>query len=289
MDNNSFIVKQNTEDRLYVPVYQDFLDSLVLTGKEKLIYILLKRYLKFRENAGEVYPTIDTLCKQSNMSKPTVIKIIKQLEKKNLLKIEQRGLNKPNLYTLNDNSNMWRANSIEEVKEAIDEQEEQKYIELLKSKGYEVIKKELKSETDQSTDLNPKINQHYNLNNTTKIGESQYTKAFSRDMVNEIYDFNIILHDRSTQKEDFDSLFELILEILNSTLQTIRINGEDIPIEIVKSRFLKLNYMHLEYVIDEVEKQSNIKNKRSYLITSLYNSYTTINLHYSNIVNNDNK
>lgn len=112
--------------------------------------------------------------------------------------------------------------------------------------------------------------------------------AFSRDMVNEIYDFDILVNDRKAQRETFDNFLELILEVLNSTAKTIRVNGEDKPTEIVKTRFLKLNYSHLEYVIYEVEKQTEIiRNKRAYIITSLYNSYTTINTHYTNLVNHD--
>ena len=163
--NDHFTVKQSTE-RLFVPVYQDFLDSKVLTGKEKIVFIMLKRYLTFGNDEGEVYPTIDTLCKQCDMSKPTIIKILKQLEKKRVLKIEQRGLNKPNLYTLYDLKTIWNSNSKQEVIDAINENEEERLIDFLRAKGYFVTKeKEVVSATDQSTDSTSQINANSVENN----------------------------------------------------------------------------------------------------------------------------
>ena len=44
-DNETFIVQSDSPDRLYVKTYHDFLDSTIIGGKEKLIFILLKRYL----------------------------------------------------------------------------------------------------------------------------------------------------------------------------------------------------------------------------------------------------
>lgn len=284
--NDHFTVKQSTE-RLFVPVYQDFLDSKVLNGKEKIVFIMLKRYLTFGNDEGEVYPTIDTLCKQCDMSKPTIIKILKQLENKGVLKIEQRGLNKPNLYTLYDLKNIWNSNSKQEVIEAINENEEERLIDFLRAKGYFVTKeKEVVSATDQSTDSTSQINTNSVENNTTtKMLQSQENIAFTRQMLNEKYDFEILVSNDNTKENYYDQMLELIYDVLNSNAKTIRIGKEDKPSEVVKARLLKLNYMHIQYVVDEVIELSNIKNKKAYLITSLYNSYTTLDFHYSNLVN----
>jgi len=73
----------------------------------------------------------------------------------------------------------------------------------------------------------------------------------------------------------------------NGTL-TIRIAGEDYPYNLVKSKFLKLNSTHLEYVIgcmkNNTTKVSNIK---AYLTTALYNAPNTINHYYTAEVNHD--
>ena len=73
-----------------------------------------------------------------------------------------------------------------------------------------------------------------------------------------------------------------------SCAETIRINGEDIPVAVIKSRYLKLNDSHIEYVIDSMEKNpSDIRNIRAYLLTALYNAPVTIDNYYSALVNHD--
>ena len=69
---------------------------------------------------------------------------------------------------------------------------------------------------------------------------------------------------------------------------TIRINGEDMPQQVVKSRFLKLNSSHIEYVLEAMNKNpSDIRNIRAYLLTALYNASLTIDNYYSALVNHD--
>lgn len=53
-----------------------------------------------------------------------------------------------------------------------------------------------------------------------------------------------------------------------------RVGKEDKPAAVVKSRLLKLERHHLEYVLDCFRKNTTeIRNIRAYLLTSLYNSY----------------
>ena len=64
-----------------------------------------------------------------------------------------------------------------------------------------------------------------------------------------------------------------MLDAVCSTAPTIRINGEDMPQQVVKSRFLKLNSSHIEYVLEAMNKNpSDIRNIRAYLLTALYNA-----------------
>ena len=68
----------------------------------------------------------------------------------------------------------------------------------------------------------------------------------------------------------------------------IRIGGEDYPKEVVKSRLLKLDSGHIEYVIHSLhENTTKVRNIRAYLLTSLYYAPTTINSYYTALVNHD--
>lgn len=69
---------------------------------------------------------------------------------------------------------------------------------------------------------------------------------------------------------------------------TIRIGKENLPQEVVKGRFLKLNSVHLEYVSDCLKKNTiKINNIKNYLMTTLYNAPVTMDPFYTAEVNHD--
>lgn len=107
-----------------------------------------------------------------------------------------------------------------------------------------------------------------------------------REIIEDNIEFSILC-----QRPDGDRLEEIVeimLDAICSTSKTIRINGEDMPQEVVKSRFLKLNSSHIEYVFHAMEKcPSDIRNIRAYLLTTLYNAPATIDNYYTAQVNHD--
>jgi hypothetical protein len=88
------------------------------------------------------------------------------------------------------------------------------------------------------------------------------------------------------KKENVNPIFDILCETV-CRMGKIRVSGCDFPAEVVKSRFLKLRYHHIEYVLDSIEKcDSEIRNMKAYLLTCLYNSYTTYEAHTTTAVNN---
>lgn len=91
-----------------------------------------------------------------------------------------------------------------------------------------------------------------------------------------------------TEKEKIDELVSIMLDVICSTNKTVRVNGEDMPQEVVKNRFLKLDSSHIDYVLTVLKKNtSEVRNIRAYLITALYNAPTTIDSYYTAWVNHD--
>ena len=111
-----------------------------------------------------------------------------------------------------------------------------------------------------------------------------------RERYREIIEENIeyeIMKDRP-DGDRLGEIVEIMLDAVCSTAPTIRINGEDMPQQVVKSRFLKLNSSHIEYVLEAMSKNpSDIRNIRAYLLTALYNASLTIDNYYSALVNHD--
>ena len=80
----------------------------------------------------------------------------------------------------------------------------------------------------------------------------------------------------------------LMVDVMISHKGTVRISGDDKLIEIVKSRFMKLNSTHIEYVLDGMKDNPvKVRNIKAYLLASLYNAPVTINNYYSALVNHD--
>ncbi len=95
-------------------------------------------------------------------------------------------------------------------------------------------------------------------------------------------------YDQYDEKEMYEEIYETICDVVCVKRSTIRINGEDYPYEPVKSRFLKLNSSHVEYVMLCMKNTATkITNIRAYLITALYNAPSTMNHYYQQAVQYD--
>ena len=86
----------------------------------------------------------------------------------------------------------------------------------------------------------------------------------------------------------YEEIYETVCDVVCVKRRAIRINGEDYPYELVKSRFLKLNSSHVAYVMDCMKNtDTKITNIRAYLITALYNAPSTMNHYYQQEVQHD--
>jgi len=89
--------------------------------------------------------------------------------------------------------------------------------------------------------------------------------------------------------EDVDELVELIVEVMMMPDDSIlRIAGVEKPVVLVKNRFMKLNFTHIEYVLFCLHRNTNkVGNIKAYLLTTLYNASLTISNFYQAEVNHD--
>ena len=93
----------------------------------------------------------------------------------------------------------------------------------------------------------------------------------------------------SFKEERVPGILQVRPLIVNSTnRKTLRIAGDDKPAEVVRSRFMKLNADHIRFVLKCLaENSSPIRNMKQYLLASLYNAPTTMQLSYQNQTNHD--
>ncbi len=108
------------------------------------------------------------------------------------------------------------------------------------------------------------------------------------ELIRDNLELDILAQNSRLDMDRISEMVETMLDVVCSTKPTIRINGEDMPQQVVKSRFLKLNSSHIEYILDAMRDcPSDIRNIRAYMLTVLYNASLTIDNYYSALVNRD--
>ena len=126
--------------------------------------------------------------------------------------------------------------------------------------------------------------QSINLDGMDRMDEREQYRELIRDNL----EIDIRSQDRHYDLDRVNEIVEIMLDAVCSTSPTIRINGEDMPQPVVKSRFLKLDSGHIDYVLQAMNDcPSDIRNIRAYLLTALYNASLTIDNYYSARVNYD--
>ena len=119
--------------------------------------------------------------------------------------------------------------------------------------------------------------------------ERKGTEAFKqsavdiyREIIMENIEYDTLTQDPKMDKERLDEIVDLMLETVCSARKTLRIAGDDYPAELVKSKFLKLNSSHIEFVMDCMrENTTKIRNIKQYLRAVLFNAPSTIDNYYT--------
>lgn len=123
----------------------------------------------------------------------------------------------------------------------------------------------------------------------SRIGQDRMRERESyREIILENIDYDILTQDEKLDRDRLDELVELMVDTVCSNREMIRIAGDDYPAEVVKSRFLKIDSSHIEYVLERMrENTTYVRNIKKYLLAALYNAPTTINSYYSSLVQHD--
>ena len=109
-----------------------------------------------------------------------------------------------------------------------------------------------------------------------------------RELILENIEYDYLCREFSTYREDLDEIVELMVETVCAKRKTTRIAGSDFPHEVVRSRFLKLDSEHIRFVMDGMQKNTTeVRNMKQYLLAVLFNAPTTMNNHYTSLVNHD--
>ena len=229
--------------------------------------------------AGRVYIifTLDEVMEALGCAKQKAVKLLDELEvKAGLIERKRQGLCKPNLiYVKNFITGVPKSNFRE--------------YDFQTSGGMNITPQEVPKSNGNNTDLNHTDKSETDLiSSKGRISASEeirtsYERYFRRSL-----EIEMVKENHPEQWETVDGILDLLVDTCCSNREWIQISGDRKPIEIVKSRFMKLTMFHLEYVLDSLAKNTTrIRNINQYLLASLFNAPSTISPYYQSMVNYD--
>lgn len=258
-----------------------------VSADAKLLYgILLDRMNLSAKNgwldeAGRVYIifTIEEIKESLGCAEKKAVKLLDELEKKaELIERKRQGLGKPNLIY---------------VKNFISGSVERQFLNCQNdnSATFQNTIQDLSKVQGNNTDI-----KNTDLSDTNPIFPSvDCGKDNGNEEYRQYYQYFYEQLGIEYLKKDYpydlgilESILELVVETVCSMRQIIRIGGDDRPVEVVKSRFMKLDSEHIRYVLDCFkENTTKIRNIRQYMLATLYNAPTTIGSYFDALVRHD--
>ena len=259
-----------------------------ISAEAKLLYSLLFDRTELSNKNGwlddqnRVYIifTVAEIRECMNCGNKKAIQLLDELENKaGLIERKRQGLGKPNLIY------------VKSFYRTVDKYGERHFLKCqndtsgsVKMTSQEVSESHSNNTDNKKTDMN-----HTDLSflpgRESKRNDdyAQYESYFRSEL-----EIPILIRNSPTEKETLEGILDLLAETCSSKRKTIRIAGDDKPIEVVKSRLMKLNSMHIQFVLDCLKENTTcVRDMKQYLLTTLFNAPVTIDPYYQSRVNHD--
>lgn len=257
--------------------------------------------------------TVEEIAELMNCGTQKAVRLLKELDsEKGIGLVEKRrlGLGKPNvIYVKNFMVKQPKKEEKEPEKPVNTQNCENHNSRVVKTTIQECPKSQFKNDENHNSGIVkittlecPKSQSNNTDINKTDISETEINQSYpitsnnflkKKDVMEEMRAYREVIHENIDYqyhaKEDVDELVELIIEVMMMPEDSmIRIAGVEKPVALVKSRFMKLNYSHIEYVLFCLNRNTTkVGNIKAYVLTALYNAPATINSYYQAEVNHD--
>ena len=312
LDRMSLSIKNrwfDEEDRVYIIFTVDEIAELLNCGTQKAVKLM--KELDTNQGIGLIEK------KRLGLGKPNVIYVKNFLVKEKISsEQEEKTLENPENTQNSENHNSRNVKTIiQEFPESQFKNSENHNSGMVKTTNQEFPESQFKNGENHTsrivkikTQEVPKSQSNNTDINKTDFSETDPIQSYQSLTADEVYpveedvmekmetyraliqdniDYECFLDKR--EREEVDELVELMVEILMlPDNRVVRIGGADKPVSVVKSRFLKLTYSHIEYVLFSLHRNtSKVANIKAYLLATLYNSSMTMNHYYQAEVNHD--
>ena len=259
-----------------------------LSPEAKILYaILLSRMELSAKNGwiddqGRVYIicTLSEIMEKLNCADNKATKLMNELESKCcLIERKRQGLGKPNLIYVKNF-----------ISSGITPTESR----FLNRENHDSGDAEI-AILDSSESRPSKIDNTYNNHSYTENpiypgsdadGRNEYDRY--RSYFAEALDMELLHEQYPSEEETLDGILDLLAEVFCSGKAELRVAGDSMSVNAIKSRLMKLTFVHVGYVLDCLKANTtSIRDMKQYLLTALFNAPVTISPYYQNRLNHD--
>ena len=218
-----------------------------------------------------VYYTLMSIQHDLHCACQKAVKLLKELEEYGLIERMKQGQGKP--------TRIYVENFIPHRKSQV------QTFENHKSGTMKITSADFRKSSGSNTEINnTELSNPYLISSENrKDGRDKYYAYFFEKL-----DIAILKERYPYDTAEIDEIFGIILDTVCSNQKYIYISGDKKPADIVRSSFMKLDSMHIEFVMDGMKKNTtHIRNMKKYLMAALYNATLTINNYYQSLVQHD--
>ena len=253
-----------------------------LSTDAKILYgILLDRMSLsakngWRDEQGRVYIiyTVREVQESLCCAEHKAVKLFRELEDIGLVERKRRGLGRPSLIYVKDFSSGLPKAQVQNCPNSNSGAAESAILEQPKPQA----NKTNKNNTEMSETDSFYSEEAEGMNKRTQLEE-----YFSQSL-----EVELLLRLCPDDEDIIYQIVDLLVDTCATNRKLLHIAGDDKPAEVVRSRFMKLNADHIRFVLKCLaENSSPIRNMKQYLLASLYNAPTTMQLSYQNQTNHD--
>ena len=246
-------------------LYSILLDRMSLSAKNG-----------WRDEQGRVYiiHTVREVQESLCCAEHKAVKLFRELEDIDLVERKRRGLGRPSLIYVKDFSSGLPKAQVQNCPNSNSGAAESAILEQPKPQANKTNKNNTEmSETDP----------FYSEEAEEMSKRTQLEEYFPQSL-----EVDLLLRLCPDDEDTIYQIVDLLVDTCATNRKLLHIAGDNKPAEVVRSRFMKLNADHIRFVLKCLaENSSPIRNMKQYLLASLYNAPTTMQLSYQNQTNHD--
>jgi len=277
MEFDYFYTEQSDQFAFYripkVLIVEDYFREM--STEAKLLYGLLLDRVSLSASSGwvddqrRVYIiyTIRSIMRDLHCGTRKAVKLLKELEAYGLIEKQIRGQGKPTLIYVKNFSTLFSDCKSKDF------HNENSSVSIV------TIPEVSKGQSNNTNTNNTKNNNTYPILSGADVDNDE-RESYYRYFYNQL-EIEIMRERYPMDGEVLCALVDILVDAVCSKRKTIRIAGDDKPINVVKSQFMKLNSSHVEYVMDSLKSNTTkVRNIKQYILATLYNAPLTMSSYY---------